>query len=670
MLRALYSSVSGLQNHQTAMDVIGDNIANINTVGFKKSRVIFETLLSETMSNATAADDNLQRGGVNPVQVGLGSGVASIDKVFTQGSLMSTDKTSDLAIQGNGFFIYNSGTADMFSRAGNIDLDSQGFFVHTPTGMRLQGYQASRDPVTEDVFIDRDQMLDDMNIHGDGFLPGEKLPAQATTTVKYQSNLNSGAEPYETHNAAIGVFDELGNEYSAFMTFTKSNNDPNAWDYDLHLNLEDNQYVADVYSDPTTGLPVLKPLKLFTYELDGPDTNDADVTMDWNTFPFIHEDNGLSFSNPADLTNTPIVNADLAYTMEVTNFDAVAETITFSVQDSQGRIYRPYILDKNNPKEYVTDLESYDPAGSAALAGEAAIVIAAGGIIADRIAYTNPLPGEGFVLELDWDANYKQFAAAVVGPPAVAAVPATTVVITSHRSADTMKNVAYAHDFVTHENLNDPKNTSNVDQTTDIYVDPADTLGTEGQYSKRGHIVFDPSTGFIDESKSSIYNLSFWGVDDEGLALTSEPIEIAADFSKITQYNSPFTTAAREQNGYTMGKLETFNVDENGIIRGVYSNGYKMPLGQVALATFNNTGGLLHEGETMYTSSANSGNAFVTAANENGKGKISSGVLEMANVDLSKEFTDMIVIQRGFQANSRVISTADEMLQELVNLKR
>lgn len=665
MIRALYSSVTGLRGHQTAMDVIGDNIANINTIGYKRSRVIFESLLSETVSNATAPDDRLGRGGVNPLQIGLGSGVASIDKVFTQGSLMNTDKTSDLAIQGNGFFIYNNGTADMYSRAGNIDLDSQGYFVHVPTGMRIQGYQATRDTETQDVYIDRDQMLNDLNIHGSGNLPGEKLPAMATTTIKYQSNLDASADPYETHNAAIGVFDELGNEYSAFMTFTKCNNAPNEWDYELHLNLEDNQYVADVYDDPATGLPVLKPLKLYTYDLDGPDTDNPNVTLDWNTFPYIHEDNGLAFSDPADLTNTPIVNANLSYRMTVS---AVAgDQITFTVEDNQGRQYKDYVVDRTNPREYVTDLDGYAGAwvtGGAATAAEQAVVagvLAArvpAGALTDRIDYTEPLPGEGFVWELDWDANF------IVGDQ---------IQIDAHRETASIKDVAYEYDFVTHENMNDPKNTSNVDQTQHMAVDPFGpgfTVTSEGQYSKRGHIVFDPNTGFIDESKSSLYNLRFWPVDDEGMPLTSEPIEIVPDFSKVTQYNSPFTTAAREQNGYTMGKMQTFNVDENGIIRGVYSNGYKMELGQVALATFNNSAGLYHEGETMYTLTANSGNAFVTAPNENGKGKISSGVLEMANVDLSKEFTDMIVIQRGFQANSRVITTADQMLQELVNLKR
>ncbi|MCK5683692.1 flagellar hook-basal body complex protein [bacterium] len=449
------------------------------------------------------------------------------------------------------------------------------------------------------------------------------------------------------------------------MTYTKSNNAPNEWDYELHLNLEDNQYVADVYNDPLTGLPILKPLKLYTFDLDGPDTTNANVTLDWNTFPFIHEDNGLSFSDPADLTNTPLVNADLSYRLEVTG--VVGTEITFSVEDNQGRQYKDYVLDPTNPREYVTDLDGYaggwltgGAAGAIETAAVAAVLAARvpAGALADRIDYTEPLPGEGFVWELDYDANF------VVGDQ---------IQIDSHRSTDTLKNVAYDHDFVTHENLNDPKNSSNVDQTqhmTDDPFGPGYTATSEGQYSKRGHIVFDPNTGFIDEGASSLYNLRFWPTDDEGQAITSEPIEIVPDFSKITQYNSPFTTAAREQNGYTMGRLQTFNVDENGVIRGVYSNGYKMPLGQVALATFNNTGGLLHEGETMYTMTANSGNAFVTAPNENGKGKVSSGVLEMANVDLSKEFTGMIVIQRGFQANSRVITTADQMLQELVNLKR
>ena len=133
---------------------------------------------------------------------------------------------------------------------------------------------------------------------------------------------------------------------------------------------------------------------------------------------------------------------------------------------------------------------------------------------------------------------------------------------------------------------------------------------------------------------------------------------------------SPSTTKAVEQDGYSMGYMEGFNIDNSGVITGVYSNGVKQAIGQVSMAVFTNPGGLTAVGENLFEVSNNSGLANIGEANQGGRGKIVAGALEMSNVDLSDQFTDMIITQRGFQANSRTITTSDQMLQELINLKR
>jgi flagellar hook protein FlgE len=138
----------------------------------------------------------------------------------------------------------------------------------------------------------------------------------------------------------------------------------------------------------------------------------------------------------------------------------------------------------------------------------------------------------------------------------------------------------------------------------------------------------------------------------------------------ITQFSSPSTTKAVEQDGYSMGYMEGFNIDNSGVITGVYSNGVKQAIGQVSMAVFTNPGGLTAVGENLFEVSNNSGLANIGEANQGGRGKIVAGALEMSNVDLSDQFTDMIITQRGFQANSRTITTSDQMLQELINLKR
>ncbi|HNV70020.1 MAG TPA: flagellar hook-basal body complex protein [Candidatus Ozemobacteraceae bacterium] len=150
----------------------------------------------------------------------------------------------------------------------------------------------------------------------------------------------------------------------------------------------------------------------------------------------------------------------------------------------------------------------------------------------------------------------------------------------------------------------------------------------------------------------------------------SNPVSISLDMELVTQFNSAFTTAAREQDGYEMGLLESVYFEETGIIRGVYSNGQKQPIGLLAVATFNNPGGLEKMGKNMYSISPNSGGAIIGRPATGERGQIVSGSLEMSNVDIAAEFTNMIITQRAFQANSRVITTSDELLQEVVNLKR
>ena len=140
MMRSLYSGVSGLQNHQTRMDVIGNNISNVNTTGFKRGRVNFQDMLSQQMSGAAKPTESV--GGVNPKEVGLGMTVASIDTIHTQGSLQTTGVQTDLAIQGNGFFVLKNGDKTYFTRAGNFGIDNQGTLVNPANGLRVQGWMA------------------------------------------------------------------------------------------------------------------------------------------------------------------------------------------------------------------------------------------------------------------------------------------------------------------------------------------------------------------------------------------------------------------------------------------------------------------------------------------------------------------------------------------------
>ena len=462
MMRSLFSGVSGLQNHQIRMDVIGNNISNVNTIGFKKGRVNFQDLLSQTLQGAARPTDEL--GGVNPKQVGLGMSVASIDTIHLQGSLQTTGKVDDVAIQGNGFFVLTSGQKDFYTRAGSFGLDENGLLVNPANGMRVQGWMAQT--VEGNQFINTAADVEDIVIP-----VGSKDPAAATTEVFLASNLDKrtpeilpGAGPADiregTWSIDKDVYDSFGNVHTLRIDFTKVPGINNQWQ-------------AEVVIDP-----------------------DAEAT-----------------------TNTLI---DLGAANNTTN----QFTIEF---DNLGAL-----------------LQATDAQGDA----------------------------------IDIGALQVQVAYDVVDatPDAAGAITRQTI------------------------NLN---------------------LGEVGSYR-----------------------------------------------NSMTQFAETSSTKAYSQNGYPMGYLESYNIDQSGIITGIYSNGTKRAIGQLALASFTNPGGLEKAGESTYAETNNSGEALVGESGIAGKGKIVAGALEMSNVDLAEQFTDMIVTQRGFQANSRTIQTSDQMLQELLTLKR
>ncbi len=415
MMRSLFSGVSGLRNHQVRMDVIGNNIANVNTVGFKSSRVTFEEAFAQLVQGASrppGSSSNVS-GGVNPVQVGLGMNIGSIDLLFTQGNLESTGVTTDLAIQGDSFFVCSDGVQNYYTRSGNFQLDANGRLVASTNGFIVQGKLARDGALTDEI----------TDIH----LPfGQKSAARATENVSLAGNLDAEAAVGATRETTITVFDATGSRYEMTIAFEKMSG--TTWDYTV-----------------TT-------------------------------------------------TNGTVVSGDTG-------------TLTF---DNEGRL-------------------------------------------------AAPIPTDAFV--------------------------------------------------------------------------------------------FTPDSGAADVSIA----IEFGEADT---------------ITGLSQFAAPSTAVLKEQDGYTMGDLERFSIDQDGTITGAFTNGVTLTLAQIVLADFNNPAGLIRTGDNMYQVSSNSGSAVLGFAREGSQSTITSGALEMSNVDLAQEFTNMITAQRGFQSNARVITTSDEMLQEVVSLKR
>jgi flagellar hook protein FlgE len=406
MLRSLFSGISGLRTHQQMMDVTGNNIANVNTTGFKGSQATFQDTLSQLVTAAGAPQGGT--GGTNPAQVGLGARLAGISTNFGQGATQNTGRSTDLMIQGDGFFAVSNGAETLFTRNGSFSFDALGNLV-TTGGLKVQGWQA----------------------------------------------------------------DETG----------KIN--PNA-----------------------TAGPLRLPIG--------------------------------TVQNPTPTTSATFIG----------NLPADA---------------------------------AFDPAAS---------------------------------------------------PPVV---PTITTSITVYDSLGKPSDLAVT--FVRQEATEDNG------AAWGISFDGGDTIETTFEYDATGTRVA-PDTAVVPFG------------------------DIEVDLTGVTSFAGASTVNPAKQNGSAMGSLQAFTISQDGTLVGVFSNGLKQPLGQLSLVTFNNPPGLEKAGDSMYRNTVNSGPATFGTAASAGRGTLQAGALEMSNVDLAQEFTNLVIAQRGFQANSRLITTSDELLQDLVNLKR
>lgn len=397
MLRSLFSGISGLRAHQTMMDVTGNNIANVNTAGYKSSKVTFEDTLSQLLKAAGAPQGT--NGGTNPAQVGLGVRLAAIQTNFSQGAAQTTGRSTDLMIQGDGFFAVQNGGETLYTRNGSFSLDATGKLV-TTEGYPVQGWLATNGVINTGGAV------------SDVVLPfGTTLAPTETTTVTLDGNLPADTTtPLTPIVASITGYDDQGNEKILQAEFTWS------------------------------------------------------TATSWSVR--LSDDGGTTWSGATAL--------DLA----------------------------------------------------------------------------GPPPGS----------------------------------------------------------------------------DPNPTTMTQNG--------------------------------------------VTFDLSGVTGFAGTSTIKAAEQNGSAMGSLQSFTISPDGTVVGVFSNGLKQSLAQIALASFNNPPGLEKVGGSLYRTTVNSGTAVIGSAGTGGLGLLQGGTLEMSNVDLGEEFTNLIIAQRGFQANSKVISTSDELLQDLVNLKR
>lgn len=720
MLRSLYCGISGLRNHQVRMDVTANNIANVNTVGFKAGRVTFEESMAQLLKGSSRPPGNA--GGTNPMQVGLGMSVGSIDTILSQGNLMSTGQISDLAIEGRAYFAYSDGDGIYYGRNGALQFDSTGRLVSPTNGFVLQGMMAdSAGTYPAGTAI------------GSIRIPfGEKAPANATTEVGYSSNLDSDSEGLGTvlHTnrfLAVGegtdlltaLFDENGNDLGirAGDTLTFSCIDganpgttitgtftvtatsdvtalATALENFLRANIT-NGAQTDVDINTTTGSMYVDlsssagaVINNLTIRSDRP-TSAAFVSNLFSWGPTIdsttgtgglndsigqvrsiaqstdllanlydasgnvlglEDDNGLSdviTINGAVGGNT-ITPYNLTYVSSGPTATTMGDLLTaiqaaFNLPDTDGTY-------ANNPSVEINPVTSGDtriPVGAIVIRGQPGLSFALSNFSASATNADND------------NTAPTRFVANMIGTEIQSArdigIHSTSITVYDESGDAHIMTTTFTHSGVPSEWLWE------ITLSGDEQILGGNTgrlfFGQDGTVSA---ITFDDgSTTF-----------RFDPVNGSNVVSISLDVGGPGDLSGITQFRADTTTAAREQDGYPMGKLSEISIDEFGEISGLFTNGVNKSLARIYVAEFNNPAGLLKKGDSMYAISNNSGEAVMLRPGIGSSSKIKPGSLEMSNVELANEFTDLITTQRGYQSNARVITTSDEMLQELVQLVR
>jgi len=706
--RSMYTAVSGIRNQQVYMDVIANNVANSGTMGYKRGRITFEESFSVLLQGASRPPGD--QGGVNPLQIGTGSSIGSIDNIFVQGNIQSTGNQTDLAIRGDGFFVVNNGSRDYYTRAGSFQWDSNGRLVIPFNGMKVQGRLA-----------DETGHVSEGSAIGDITVPfGNVDQAKATDKINFVGNLDSAAEPLGTIVKADRLY---AREIAGATT-------------DVNL-----LYARGNANLQITGLSPLSTTVTVT------SSNGSDGLSKTETYTYVTTDTGGSskdFHTLDDLIEE--INADFGTThlsaamnsegaITFTNLGGVNNTLAFSSVNSV--LNKALAIANGTVGESTTDEFSHVAVGTDKLTDlrnsegvnlgvsvTDTIYISGrvGGTMIDSVSGGDPDPFELAVDDGTGESRtYADFVQSVkdafdLTNAKAAEIDAsngalvingdggleneiTAVDITTNAVATGGTAAAFDAVFnATVGNWTDIQTAEDVIHEASVRV--FDSLGNahtctltfkkdvrlpnrwvweldvpepaEPSGGYEGTITFD-SNGAL-ESYTYSQGASSMTFDPKNGA--DVPVDIKLEFGTIgttdgiTQFASNSTVIARDQNGYSSGVLDNVVIDECGEITGLFTNGNSRTIAKLVLSTFNNPSGLMRVGDNTYDVSGNSGLPIYGFAGTSINASLTPGAIEMSNVDIAEEFTNMIIAQRTFQANARTITTSDEILQETVNLKR
>lgn len=568
MMRSLYSGVAGLKTHQTRMDVIGNNIANVNTTAYKSSSMTFSELMSQTTQKASGANATTGVGGTNAKQIGLGVKAGAINTaITTQGSAQSTGNPFDIMITGDNFFVVSNGSENFFTRDGSFYVDGAGNLAMTSTGYNVMGWGV--DETTGNIKQDTVTALRIMSA------ANMTYPPEATTKANISGILDENDKDVTSANGKtvnLNFFDARGYSYTAKFTFKQSGGDKtNEYSMELNKILDSTGAEIDISklkfgNRSQQKMETKVTLNTDAYKWDGKVLKTKDGTTEVANLADIFNQDG-SLITPQD---------DAAAQKQQKALDAIAKA--YGYEGSTDEFLNLYITSTENKDKQLT--------------------------IQDLLG--NMMAGK----------------------------------------------------------------------TTDVLPADGSAITMEGRYFEGTTVVFNKDTGKLESVGGSTTNLN---VNAAFSALGGNFSDVTIDLSECTNYDNKGTSTIGATSGdldglgtgRRLGDMIGVSIQKDGMIYANYDNGMTKLLGQIATAAFANASGLEKEGDNLYSATLNSGEfdgigVDITA----GGGYMSTGQLEMSNVDLSSEFTEMITTQRGFQANSRIITVSDTLLEELTNLKR
>ncbi|TWH47381.1 flagellar hook-basal body complex protein [Sporomusa sp. KB1] len=723
LMVSMSTAVSGLKSEQTALDVIANNIANVNTTGYKSQTVTFSDILSQTISAATSG--TATTGSTNATQVGLGVSVASTDTDMTVGSSSSTSNWTDVALTGSGYFIVQTGANEYaYTRNGSMSVDDDGNL--TIDGYIVCGWEEYTLDEDGNIVYTTSSEPEAINLYSDSYA-GNKytLTPEVTTSSTISGNLDSDNDVADTATGLTAIGDTTDLDFDATTEITVYDSQGN--DYDVTVSLKK----CAVEGDITT----------WYYELSADDTTispssgyiafDADgnlVTSATTLSAAVQDTAGYASSNisvgTAVATGTysvAVTGTSGAYTVTLTYPDGTTSSVSSTTGAATFGSGTSAITIKA-PTTISTGTSSFTVTGGTTTAATASSTSNTAGYATSNITTSSDVAAASYIITTTSAASggsgyditvYASDGTTVLGSatdstdgsgtitlstggtitltaPTSFSIGSTTITTTSTTTRTAaVADAGYAYSNVaigTGSAEGDYTITAaqNSDGSTwDITLTYPDGTTKTVTGSSDGSATFTTTAGTITLSAPdsiqagtttfTVDSTSYTFADSTTITVTTpasagtEDITFDLDFSDVQTSNAT-DSLADDTDGYSAGTAQSYSISSDGTIYCTYDNGETISIGQIALAMFTNAEGLTKAGDNLYTESLSSGDLSYVVAGEGGTGTMTSYALELSNVDLAEQFSAMLVSQRSYQANSKIISASDEMVQSLINM--